>query len=91
MEKVRIETRLPDTPDEGTIGVLADLRRTAAALRSDTHALRQMIIRDPLYAQLPPEVHHRDGIRPDDPDWLQRLGDDAIDLLESMLTEERTR
>ncbi|MCK2214063.1 DNA repair exonuclease [Actinomadura sp. ATCC 31491] len=91
VEKVRIETRLPETPGEGTIGLLADLRRTAAALRSDTAALHRLVTEDPLYPQLPLDVHNEDRIRPDDPDWLQRLGDDAIDLLESMLTEGRTR
>jgi exonuclease SbcD len=91
VEKVRIETRLPDTPNEGTVGLLADLRRTAAALRTDTDALHRMVTQDPLYPQLPSEVHNRDGIRPEDPEWVRRLGDDALDLLESMLAEGRTR
>ncbi|GAA2870641.1 DNA repair exonuclease [Streptosporangium fragile] len=91
VEKVRIETRLPDTPDEGTAGLLADLRHTAAALHTDADALRQVVTGHPLYAELPAEVHGRDGLRPDDPEWLRRLGDEAVDLLESMLTEGRNR
>jgi DNA repair exonuclease SbcCD nuclease subunit len=91
VEKVRIETRLPDTRDDGTVGLLADLRRTAALLRTDTDALRQMVTRDFLYTELPTEVRSPDGIRPAEPEWLQRLGDEAIDLLESMLTEGRNR
>ncbi|MFI9836362.1 exonuclease SbcCD subunit D [Nonomuraea sp. NPDC051941] len=87
VEKVRIETRLPDTPDEGTVGLLTDLRRTAVILRTDADAMRQVVAKHPFYAELPAEVRGQDGIRPEDPEWLRRLGDEAVDLLESMLTE----
>ncbi|MET8383136.1 DNA repair exonuclease [Streptosporangium canum] len=91
VEKVRIETRPPDAPDEGAAGLLGDLRRTASMLRADEDALRRMVAESPLGSALPPEVCGRDGIRPDDPDWLLRIADDAVDLLESMITERRSR
>ncbi|MER7128812.1 metallophosphoesterase family protein [Streptosporangium saharense] len=91
VEKVQLETRLPDAPEEGTAGLLTDLRRTANVLRADEDALRELIVGSPLYTALPAEVQGRDGIRPDDPGWLKRIGDDAVDLLEAMLTERRDR
>ena len=91
MEKVRIDTQPPDTPDEGVAGLLADLRHTAKALRADEDAFRRLITDSPLYTALPPEAQGRDGIRPEDTEWLRRIGDDAVDLLESMLTEGRNR
>jgi DNA repair protein SbcD/Mre11 len=91
VEKVRIETRTPDAPDEGATGLLTELRRTAKALRADEDVLRRLITATPLYAALPSDARGEDGIRPQDPQWLSRLGEDAIDLLEAMLTEGRTR
>ncbi|MGC5016340.1 metallophosphoesterase family protein [Streptosporangium sp. DT93] len=91
VEKVRIETRTPDAPDEGATGLLTELRRTADALRADEDALRRLITATPLYASLPGDARGQDGIRPQDPQWLSRLGEDAMDLLEAMLTEGRTR
>jgi DNA repair exonuclease SbcCD nuclease subunit len=91
VEKVRIDTQSPDTPDEGVAGLLADLRHTAKALRADEDAFRRLITDSPLYRALPPEAQGRDGIRPEDTEWLRRIGDDAVGLLESMLTEGRNR
>lgn len=88
VEKVRIATRPADTPGEGTAGLLADLRRTAAELRADEDAFRRLIIETPLLSgRLPSEVQGRDRIDPTDPEWLRRIGDEAVDLLESILTE----
>ncbi|MDP9841689.1 metallophosphoesterase family protein [Streptosporangium lutulentum] len=91
VEKVRNETQPPDTPDEGAAGLLADLRRTAKVLRANEDALRKLVTGSPLYPVLPPEALGRDGIRPENSEWLQRIGDGAIDLLESMITEGRSR
>ncbi|GAB2464439.1 DNA repair exonuclease [Streptosporangium sandarakinum] len=90
VEKVRIETRPPDAPDEGAAGILPDLRRTADALRADGDALRKLVETTPLYPALPPDVFDRDGTRLGDPQWLLRIADDAFELLESMVTEGRS-
>ncbi|WP_371777985.1 metallophosphoesterase family protein [Streptosporangium subroseum] len=91
VEKVRIETRTSNAPDEGATGLLTELRRTAEALRADDDVLRRLITDTPLYSSLPGDARGQDGIRPQDPQWLSRIGNDAIDLLEAMLTEGRTR
>ncbi|SDG29484.1 DNA repair exonuclease SbcCD nuclease subunit [Sinosporangium album] len=88
VEKVRIETRLPDSPDEGAAGLLADLARTAAELRADEDVFRQLVTRTPLLSgSLSAEVWGEGRIDPADSDWLGRIGDEAVALLESLVSE----
>ncbi|MEU7916719.1 metallophosphoesterase family protein [Microbispora bryophytorum] len=90
VEKVRIETRPPDTPHEGAAGLLADLRRTAAELLADEDVFRRLIAETPLLSgPLPIEARGQGRIDPADPQWLSRIGDEAVGLLESMIAESR--
>ncbi|MEU8196616.1 DNA repair exonuclease [Microbispora amethystogenes] len=90
VEKVRIETRPLETPDEGAAGVLADLRRTALELRADEDAFRRLIAGTALLSgPLPNEARGRGRIDPSDSEWLRRIGDEAVDLLEAVITEGR--
>lgn len=88
VEKVKLRTRLPDGPDDGAAGLLEDLRRTARLLRADDEALRRVIAGTPLLrGPLPAEVRRPGLIDPEDTAWVRRIGDEAVDLLESILTE----
>lgn len=90
VEKVRIKTRPADTPAEGAAGLLADLRRTAAELRADEDAFRRLVSQTPLLSgPLPNEARGPGRVDPADPEWLRRIGDEAVELLESMISEAR--
>jgi DNA repair exonuclease SbcCD nuclease subunit len=90
VEKVRIETRPLDTPGEGTAGLIADLRRTADELRADSDRFRTLVTASPLLrSSLPHEARGDGRIDPQDPEWLRRIGDEAMDLLAAMITESQ--
>jgi len=90
VEKVRVETRPPDTPGEGTAGLLADLQRTARELRLDHGRLHDLVARSELLRKgLPADVAERGGIDPGDPQWLTRIAEEAMDLLAAMVAESR--
>lgn len=89
VEKVKLRTRPPDGAPDGTAGLLEDLRRTARLLRADDEALRRLIADSPLLrGPLPAEVRRPGLIDPEDAAWVRRIGDEAVDLLESLLAEE---
>ncbi|WP_433501097.1 metallophosphoesterase family protein [Sphaerimonospora sp. CA-214678] len=90
VEKVRIATRPADAPAEGAAGLLADLRRTAAELRADEDAFRRLVSETALLSgPLPNEARGPGRVDPADPEWLRRIGDEAVGLLESMISEVR--
>ncbi|MEO5876797.1 MAG: DNA repair exonuclease [Streptosporangiaceae bacterium] len=90
MEKLYVGTQSEHVADPGMAGTLADLRRTAADLGADPHQLTQMINEIPLMrAALPVGVRAKDRIAPENPDWVRRVADEALQLLESLLLENR--
>jgi DNA repair protein SbcD/Mre11 len=90
VEKVKVETRPLDTPGEGSAGLIADLRRTADELRVDDDRFREVITQSTLLrSSLPPDVRGQGGIDPEDPEWLHRIGAEAMDLLAAMITESQ--
>ncbi|MGI8330384.1 metallophosphoesterase family protein [Actinomadura scrupuli] len=90
MEKLHVGTCSEHIPSPGLAGVLADLQRTAADLGADPDRLMQMINDTPLMrAALPAQARGRHRVEPDNVDWVRRIGDEALELLESLLMESR--
>jgi exonuclease SbcD len=90
IEKVRLTTRSSIGTDDGAVGLIADVRRTATALHSDSAAIERLVSSTPLLSStLPNEARGPGRIDPSDAEWLRRLGDEAVELLESMLAENR--
>jgi exonuclease SbcD len=90
VEKVRIETRPLDTPGEGAAGLIADLRRTADELRTDSDRFRTLVTASPLLRSSRPQEARGEGrIDPGDPEWLRRIGEEAMDLLAAVITESQ--
>jgi exonuclease SbcD len=90
MEKLFVDTDSERVPDPGLAGTVADVRRAAAGFGEQPARLSQLIKDTPLVrGALPVEARGRNRIEPDDPDWIQRIGDEALQLLESILTESR--
>jgi len=89
LEKVKIHTSSEDL-DAGDIGgVLADLRRTLGELGASPDRLTAALERHSLVGELPMDVKGRDGIDLRDPQYLERLAEDAYQLAESLLQEAR--
>lgn len=89
IEKVRLTTRPSASTDDGAAGLIADIRRTATALHADGAAIERLVNSTPLLSSsLPTEARGPGRIDPGDAEWLRRLGDEALELLESMLAEE---
>lgn len=88
IEKVIVETRPPDTAGEGTAGLIADVSRTADALRLDAGGLRDLVDRSELLrGPLPHEARGRHRIDAEDPVWLDRIGEEAVALLNAMIAD----
>ncbi|MBS2963569.1 DNA repair exonuclease [Actinocrinis puniceicyclus] len=94
VEKVRPSTRPPI--EDAAAGVedgaelIDGLMRTARELGADADALRALIEKDPLWSKLPREAREENHIGSGDPQWRERLLEEASDLLVSML-QERVR
>jgi DNA repair exonuclease SbcCD nuclease subunit len=94
VEKVRPSTRPPaeDTAAgvDDSAELIDGLMRTARELGADDSVLRALIEKDPLWSKLPREAREENHIGSGDPQWRERLLDEASDLLVSML-QERVR
>jgi len=84
VEKLYLDTRGRRTPDPGIAGTLADLERIADHASPDRLV---QVIKDTALVRgaLPTDI----GIDPDDPEWLARLSRDALQLVASLLLEDR--
>ncbi|MGW0662604.1 metallophosphoesterase family protein [Streptodolium elevatio] len=86
VEKVRAATTHATEPDAagGLVGLLGDLRTTAAAIGEDEAALERLIRGLPGLRGVGATVDS-DGVRVDDPEWRARVFDEAVDLLAAMV------
>ncbi|MGC0415503.1 metallophosphoesterase family protein [Embleya sp. AB8] len=87
LEKVRLATRHAELADAGAElpALVADLARTAQALRADPSALEQLVRGIPGLKTLDARVAE-EGIAPADPAWRADLFDQAVDLLTALVT-----
>ncbi|MEV3921122.1 metallophosphoesterase family protein [Actinomadura coerulea] len=91
LEKLKLRTSSEDNADSdgSTTGILADVRRTLAALGADPDGLTAKLSDHPLIGRIPAKIKGADGIAPTDPAWIGGLADEAYQLVEALLQEAR--
>lgn len=86
LEKLRLRTRHVELADSGADlpELVADLARTAAALRADPAELERLIDAVPGLGKVDPGVRD-EGIAPDDAAWREEIFTQAVELLTAMI------
>ena len=86
LEKLRLRTRHVELADSGADvpELVADLARTAAALRADPAELERLVATVPGLGKIDPGVRD-EGIAPDDAAWREEIFTQAVELLTAMI------
>ena len=77
-----------DEVRKGLLDTAADLRRVAGELRGDQDRLAKLLASAPLVDKLPHDVRGAEQLPLNDPEWREKLFDNAVDQLLSLLDEQ---